>query len=71
MELKELARASVTHLRVAWAVLPFSFLRKVVYAASTAYRSVLLLLLPSLFARHKSLYDKWGAIRLSPAVAYY
>src|SRR5215211_583017 len=47
MELKELSRAPVTRLRVAWVVLPFSFLRKVAYAASTAYRSVLLLLLLS------------------------
>jgi hypothetical protein len=152
MELKELSRAPVTRLRVAWAILPFSFLRKVAYGASTAYRSVLLLLLssssssfvfflisliksstvrpyvffckfgqlrqlgpcPNVFIlshvfhlvkvlvyhlaiiignslferviiiiikccccrrRHclhaKSLCDKWGAIRLSPAVAYY
>jgi hypothetical protein len=41
------SRAPVTRLRVAWAVLPFSFLRKVAYAASTVYRSVLLLLLSS------------------------
>src|ERR671922_1829017 len=47
MELKELSRAPVTRLRVAWAILPFSFLRKVAYAASTAYRSVLLLLILS------------------------